>query len=179
VIRRRNQSVLLGLLMTAAWGCAGQLPNVREGRAAGEWQVRLPTSSSPVGALAYGSGGSSTPADMIAPESEPQLAAAKVMTPAPRITHKIAAPKAAIAMASAPVVAPQPESQPVVAPESQPQAAPVQLAQAESKPEQRYAEREAAAQSLEQYKAGDAIVIGAGTLVVVLLIVLLVVLLIR
>ncbi|HEX4351499.1 MAG TPA: hypothetical protein VHZ95_01270 [Polyangiales bacterium] len=67
---------------------------------------------------------------------------------------------------------PEAVDEPLAAPSPQP----VQLAQADQA-DQRYQQRETASQSLEKFRGGDAIVIGAGTLVVVLLIVILVLLL--
>jgi hypothetical protein len=58
-------------------------------------------------------------------------------------------------------------------------AEPVQLASSEVSPDQRYGQRQAESKKLEQYRGGDAIVIGAGTLVVILLVVILLILLLR
>jgi hypothetical protein len=171
VIKPRTQHTLrtltLGLLVTAAVGCAGNIPNTRQGQAAGEWRFRLPTSSSPVGALAYGRGGSSAArADV---QEQPQLAVAEAhKTPAHSAVRHVA-PAALHEIATNP--APQPTAAPVVVSE------PVQLAQAEPSADQRYGERQADAKTLDKFKGGDVIVIGAGALLLILVVVLLVLLL--
>jgi hypothetical protein len=177
VITKRHQhsiQFVLGLLVTAAVGCAGNIPDTRQARAAGEWRFRLPTTQSAVGGLAYGRGGSSEPA-VSAPDSQPLMASANASKTTVHVAHvrrtnaaPVAAPTPAL---TDPASTSQPNAAPIAASE------PVQVAQADTNPEQRYGERETASKKLETFRGGDAIVIGAGTLVVVLLIVILVLLL--
>ena len=168
----------LGLLALAAVGCASNVPRPRDGRAAGEWRFRLPTTQSPYGALAFGRGGSSEPAALR--DEQPSLAAAQPV--AKHVARPIRAQHSVTALRA---VAAQPSATPsesARAPElTTPlrEAQPIQLAANDLTPEQRYAERDAQSQKQEQYRGGDAIVIGAGTLVVVLLIVILLILLLR
>jgi len=167
----------LGLLAFAAVGCASNVPQARDGRAAGEWRFRLPATQSPYGAMALGRGGSSEPSQL--QEDRPLLASAQPMPkhvarPA-RVQRSVAPIHTAAAQPSAPaetVPAPVVNS-PVQAKE------PVQLAANDTSAEQRYGQREAESKKQEQYRGGDAIVIGAGTLVVILLIVILLILLLR
>ncbi|HEY2732579.1 MAG TPA: hypothetical protein VGI70_01270, partial [Polyangiales bacterium] len=163
---------LLGLLVSAAIGCAGNIPQTHDIRAAGEWRFHLPQTRSALGDLAYGRGGNSTPAAISAADQS-LLAENTLKQPAsaPRAVHR------------AQHAAKQPEALPAIPEAVEPPAAaptpseqPVQLAQADQA-EQRYQQRESASKPLEKYRGGDAIVIGAGTLVVVLLIVILVLLL--
>jgi hypothetical protein len=171
-----RQHWLLGLLLSTmfGFGCAGSLPEARNVRAAGEWSVRLPANASPVAALAYGRGGSATPAafafEPASSEAQPQLAAVAAPKTVKHVRPALRANK--------PVLLASASQQPPTA--AAPSAAPEpQLAQADSSELSRYAGRQASAQKLEQFKAGDAIVIGVSSAVVVVLIVLLIILLLR
>jgi hypothetical protein len=166
--------------MAASVGCAGNIPTTRHGVAAGEWNMRLPTTRSTIGGLAYGEGGNSERAAAVAAEPAPLIAAAKVDNRAklaPRHT-RAAAPSIASA-AFVPSEEQKPSAEPAPTSVTTPVATqqPVMLAQADDDPSQRYSGRQAQSRQLEQYKGGDAIVITAGALVVVLLIVLLILLL--
>jgi hypothetical protein len=177
---RHIQILTLGFLVTAAAGCAANLPETRQGRAAGEWQFHLPTTRSPIGGLAFGRGGSAVPADRAVTNEQPNQPLMAAAVPAKstartqRVRHMQAAP---IVPAPAPVNTDGDNREPpAVAPTTAP--APVQLAQAEPTSEQRYGQREARSPKLEQFRGGDAVVvISASALLVVLLIVILILLL--
>jgi hypothetical protein len=165
------QKLALGVFAVAAMGCASNVPTPKDGRAAGEWRYRLPATSSPYGQLALGRGGSSEPARLEA--DQPLLAAAQ---PTPK---HVARPVHVQRVAAQPVL-PAVETAPAAEPSSPAQVSePIQLAQNEVSPEQRYAQRQSESKQLEKYKGGDAIVIGAGTLVVILLVVILLILILR
>jgi hypothetical protein len=172
---------LLGASLGFSTGCATGGAQ-RHGIPAGEWQARLPTSRSPIDELAYGRGGSGTPAqlgsDELAALASPApddvlqpAAAAKVVA-----VHKPAArrPQLAAAKVEQPVsAAPEPAPAPIV---TESPAAPL-LASNDVGVEQRYAQRDQQASDQKQFRGGDAIVITAGALVVILLIVILILLL--
>jgi hypothetical protein len=183
VISRRIQDnlrhVLVGTFIAAAAGCAGNIAETRDSRAAGEWNVRLPTSASPVASFGYGRGGNSTPAPQLNPEPQPLMASATT----PRRERPHAQPQPVVRTAPAPkseastTVLAQAETPTVAAPAAPAAVSqPVEVAQADPSLQQRYGSRQA--RKLEQFKGGDLIVIGAGTLVIVLIVVLLLVLLI-
>lgn len=161
------KTLMIGMLATAAIGCAANIPQTRDARAAGEWQARLPTTPSTFGKLAYGSGGSSEPSRVVEPESQPLMATAtqtKKLAKSAKLTPRVAAKPA------------QPE--PLPAAKVAPVEPPVLLASnAEPDPQQRYAERENKAQKLQEYRGGDAVVISGSVLLIVLLVVILVLLL--
>jgi hypothetical protein len=177
VKKQRSQYVLktiaLGFLVSAAIGCAANVPEARDARAAGVWEARLPTTPSTFGKLAYGSGGSSEPARIVEADAQPMLAtAAPVTKHVRRASHPEKTPVAPAMAAKSD----EPESLPaakVTAPE-----APVMLASnTDGAAQSRYAEREAATPKLQEYRGGDAIIISASALVIVLLIVVLILLL--
>jgi hypothetical protein len=177
---RHIQILTLGFFVTAAVGCAANLPETRQGRAAGEWQFHLPATRSSIGGLAFGSGGSAVPADRAAKQEQPvpPLVAAAVpakSTPRVQRVRHVPAPPVAPEPAPAPLDTDDSREPPAAAPTTAP--APVQLAQAEASPEQRYREREATTPKLEQFRGGDAIVISVSALLIVLLIVILILLL--
>jgi len=175
VIKQRSQSIIvtsvLGMLVTAAVGCAANIPDTRDARAAGYWQARLPTTPSTFGKLAYGSGGSSEPARVSEPASQPLMA-----TATPAVKHERKRP--VLATPAPTLVATQTESQQFPVAKTKPAEPPVMLASnTEPNAEQRYGEREAATKKLQDFRGGDAVVITGGALLVVLLIVILVLLL--
>ncbi|HTL93206.1 MAG TPA: hypothetical protein VL176_12725 [Steroidobacteraceae bacterium] len=164
---------------TTLYACAGASTGVlpRDARAAGGSPTYRPV---PLRELAYGrpqpgvnGGASAQPA---------ALTAYLLPTPSDRVSSPPAPPRPA-RVVPRPVskTAPTVASRPVEPASAQPAAAVagVQLASVETPPTQRYAEREARAQSQQQYRGGDVLVITASTLVIVLLIVLIVVLLLR
>jgi len=171
---------LLGASLSFASGCATGA-QTRHGIPAGQWQARLPTTRSPIDELAFGRGGSGTPAapdelaSLAAPAPDevlqPMAAAKTVAVAKPNLRR---APLAAATTAPAPAV---PAAEPAqVTPEAAPASAPL-LAQNDAPVESRYAQREADSRDQQKFRGGDAIVISAGALVVVLLIVILVLLL--
>jgi hypothetical protein len=170
VIKSIIVTSMLGMLVTAAVGCAANIPDTRDARAAGYWQARLPTTPSTFGKLAYGSGGSAEPARVSEPASQPLMATA---TPAV-VKHEqrhvrrpvVSAPTAVATQTELPVAKTKPAEPPVML-----------ASKAEPNAERRYGEREAATKKLQDFRGGDAIVISAGALVIVLLIVILVLLL--
>jgi len=164
--------IALGLITLAAVGCGANLPEPRDGRAAGEWQARLPSTPSPFGQLAYGRGGSSVRA---AEDEAPLMASAQPLTKTRNAPTHVAPKRAQAKAQQAAFALAMPELP--AASEPAAEAAPVQLAQADTGAEQRYAQRETQSEKLEQYRGGDAVVISAGALVVVLLIVILILLL--
>jgi hypothetical protein len=180
VITQRSRHILilaLGFFATAAIGCAENLAETQHGRAAGEWQFHLPTSRSSIGAMAFGSGGSSQPAVASEQADQPLLAAAVPAKSTPRAPHVRHVSSTPVQPDAAPVQTDDiHEAPPAAAPTTAP--APVQLAQADpSSVEQRYREREATSPKLDQFRGGDAIVISVSALLIVLLIVILILLL--
>jgi hypothetical protein len=175
---RHIQILALGFFVTAAIGCAANLPETRQGRAAGEWQFHLPATRSSIGGLAFGSGGGSVPADRAAAHEQPDqplIAAAVPAKSTPRVQRARHVSPPPLLPEAAPVDTHDSPEPPAAAPTTAP--APVQLAQAEPSPEQRYREREAITPKLEQFRGGDAIVISVSALLIVLLIVILILLL--
>jgi hypothetical protein len=176
---RHIQTLTLGFFVTAAVGCAANLPETRQGRAAGEWQFHLPATRSAIGGLAFGSGGSAVPADRAAKQEQPVqplIAAAVPAKSTPRVQRVRHAPAPPVAPVPAPLDTDDSREPPAAAPTTT-APAPMQLAQAEASPEQRYREREATTPKLEQFRGGDAIVISVSALLIVLLIVILILLL--
>jgi len=172
------QMSVLGLMVAAAVGCASNMPDAKDARAAGEWRFRLPATPSPYGTLAYGSGGSSEPAAQLAEADDLKLVPA---TPAAKREPSVTRPRLASVKPQAKSL-PSPKSDPQiveqpVATAAAPAPAPVLLASNSAAPETRYAQREAKSQKLQEYRGGDAIVISGGVLLIVLLIVILVLLL--
>lgn len=172
--------LLVGLVFTASAGCAGNIDQLRHGRAAGEWQVRLPESRSTVGELAMGRGGSSEAAKSwfdetsdVSFESQPPVADAGKRKPRATRLRKTATPAPQHAEPGAPAL------QPAELPKrSAPQSlAPVEYAMADTSAHARYAERESSSQQQQQFKGGNLIIIGVSSLVVILLVVLLILLL--
>jgi hypothetical protein len=175
---RHIQILTLGFFVTAAVGCAANLPETRSGRAAGEWQFQLPATRSSIGGLAFGRGGSSAPAERTATPEQPTQLLAAAAVPAkstPRVQRVRHVPAPPVLPEAAPVDTHDSQEPPAAAPTVAP--APVQLAQAEASPVQRYREREASTPKLEQFRGGDAIVISVSALLIVLLIVILILLL--
>jgi len=172
---------LLSASLSFATGCATGGAQTRHGIAAGEWQARLPTTRSTIAELAFGRGGSGTPAQL----SSEELAALATPTPDDVLQPMAAAKTVAVhkpqprrVLPAAPAVmtasaAPEPAPAPSVVESS---AAPL-LASNDVNVEQRYAEREKASSDQQKFRGGDAIIISGGVLLVVLLIVLLVLLL--
>jgi hypothetical protein len=180
VITQRSRQIrllTLGFFVTAAVGCAANLPETRQGRAAGQWQFHLPETRSSIGALAFGKGGSAVPAGRAVAEQpdQPLMAAAVPVKSAAHVQRVRHAAPAPVVPEAAPKATDESEQPPAVAPTTAP--APVQLAQAEATPEQRYRERETTTPKLEQFRGGDAIVISVSALLIVLLIVILILLL--
>lgn len=161
-------------------GCATGNGELRHGRAAGQWQARvpsLPTTRSPIQGLAYGRAGSSEPAADLGVDAA--LAALDRATahsrPQPALAQRAskAAPVKASVSEQAPVREPEPAAAELASRVRLDE--PVALAQATAR--DRYAQREAQAQEQQKFAGGDAIVITSGAIVLVLLIVLLVLLL--
>jgi cobalamin biosynthesis Mg chelatase CobN len=169
------------LVFSASAGCAGNIDQVRHGRAAGEWQVHLPESRSAVGDLALGRGGNSEPAkswfdeapdDLFTPQPQPLVADARKKKPRSTQQRKTEAPAATPVRHIEPAA---PEAQPKLnAPKS---LAPVEYAMADTNAHDRYAAREETSQQQQQFKGGNVIIIGISTLVVILLVVVLILLL--
>jgi hypothetical protein len=156
----------------AASGCA-TTGEVKHGLGAGQWQVHLPTSTSPIDELAYGRGGGNDEslADLGDLDAllRPAPSAQPTTKPKP-IRHVSALKRVAENPAPAPAAVPEPASPPPAA------AVPVLLA--ENDAHDRYASREQQAQPQQQFRGGDAvIVISASALIIVLLVVLLILLL--
>jgi hypothetical protein len=161
-----------------AAGCAGSMASAPRGQAAGEWFVTLPSGGDLRRGLAYGSGGQSLPEARVS-EPAPQLAQEAPGRVRKRIPHRrsqVAPPPAA---APVPSVEPQPlPAAPASAPAAPERSAQNELAQAETQAVEDYRAREASSQTQQAFRGGNAIYIGAGTLIVVLLVVLLVLLLV-
>jgi len=173
---------LFSASLSFATGCATGGAQTHHGIAAGQWQARLPNTRSPIAELAFGRGGSGTPAQLSSEELaalasptpddvlQPMAAAKTVAVNKPESRRVLpAAPKAAAMTASA---APEPAPAPSVSESPAPL-----LASNDVKVAQRYAQREQSASDQQKFRGGDAIIISGGVLLVVLLIVLLVLLL--
>ncbi len=155
--------------------CGASMPsNPIRGKAAGEWFTHMPSTPGPFGSMAYGRDGSSEAARVanrsarldayLKPEYRERAHALK----SPRVT----AP--APMLATKPVAPPRPALDEQVVAHAQPVsvAAPAAVSDTE-----RYARREAVSKKQQDFKAGDVLVIGLGSLLVVVLIVVLLVLL--
>jgi len=167
----------IGLCCAMAAGCAGGIAQAPHGRAAGEWSVTLPATRSFAQELAYGSGGLSLPEARVSQPATPLVAEDRTHN---RIPKRVPIKRSMSQPASEPArpVETQPlPAAPVSAPVAPARSVHTELAMAEPQEAKRYQEREASSQSQQQFRGGDAIVIGAGTVVLVLLIVLLVLLL--
>jgi hypothetical protein len=176
-----SRALMLGLVSIISSGCAAGISSHPRGLGAGAWNVQLPATASYSQGLAYGRGGSS--------------ARAQSDADAPRLAEAHAAPLFSGETQKKPIlrkrrldqppptqnepVAPAQEQTPVVPPPAQQErtelafAAPPDVGHVG-----RYEAREAQSQSQQQFRGGDAIVIGASTLVIIILIVLLVLLLV-
>lgn len=172
------QKLLLGVFLTAAMGCAGNIQDARPARGVGEWTFRLPDTKSSIHELAYGRGGNSTPAaqPVLASADMPKSTQQRALPHHPR-QHAVAAAPAPAQLPSHPEQAEQAAEPAHVEPAATQE--PTQLALADTGADQRYGAREAESRELQKFKGGDGVVIGvsAGALVVVLLIVLLILLL--
>jgi cobalamin biosynthesis Mg chelatase CobN len=181
--------LLLGLVSIIASGCAAGISSHPHGRGAGEWSVSLPAAASYSQGLAYGRGGS---AARVQDDSATPLFA-EAYTPAaadeqPRrkpVQRKRRADQAPPVSAPATPQQPQPAPAPARSMRTEVADAGLQapqerteLAMADASMLGRYESRQAQSQTQQEFKGGDAIVIGASTLVIVLLIVLLVLLLV-
>jgi hypothetical protein len=168
---------LLSASLGFATGCATGGAQTRHGIAAGEWQARLPTTRSTIAELAFGRGGSGTPAQLSAEELAvptaddvlQPMAAAKTVAVHKSQPRRVLPAAPAVVTASA---APEPAPAPALSESSAPL-----LASNDVGVEQRYSEREKASSDQQKFRGGDAIIISGGVLLVVLLIVLLVLLL--
>jgi hypothetical protein len=182
----------LGASLTLlGFGCATGGSELRHGIGAGQWEARLPlpTTQSPIQALAYGSGGSSERAadlgvsDALAaldstPVGEPLMAAEAAPL---RVASRRSKP-VPVVVAAAPAALTQ-----VAEPAQSATPTPTELASrvqvqepmtlAANASDNRYAEREAQAQEQQKFAGGDAIVITSGAILLVLLVVLLILLL--
>jgi hypothetical protein len=171
----------LGLVCLIASGCAAGISNQPHGRGAGEWSVTLPTSASYAQGLAYGKGGSPLPDKWVDLDdvAQPMLADARSSSDAPKkkAIHKQNVDKQPTS------TVPQQPATPVAPPAARNERTELALAdttlpeQADESTLGRYEERQSQSQDQQKFRGGDAIVIGASTLVVVLLVVLLLVLL--
>ena len=170
MMKRFKNVCMIAVVATAAVGCAGNLPEVEHGQAAGEWQVHMPGTPSPYRKLALGAQGGGQPS--AASRNLEQLMAASEPTAKPRRGHTVHAKTARRTVIAE---APQSPAKPV-ARHATPTRAAALIASAEPAV-QRYAQREAQSRKLEEFRGGDAIVISASALVIVLLIVILVLLL--
>ena len=173
---------LIGLLATAAIGCAGTLPEARHGVAAGEWQVHLPSAPGPFARLALGRDSHSQPA--IDSQSEAPQLVATANPPAvkkhARISPKTPSAVTAVALSTPPPLAVESNAPSLAEPMARAAPTPTLLASAnQTTAEQRYAQRDSESRKLQDFKGGDVIVISAGALVIVLLIVILILLLRR
>jgi hypothetical protein len=166
--------MLVVVSVIAASGCATAGSEAAHGLGAGQWQVRMPTSPSPIQELAYGHGGSATAVlddaladlDAIAPAQQPMAAAKAHPKPVPSrvaLAPSIVQPTAASAEPAPVAAAPQAVREPELL--------------ASNDLDSRYAQRETQASEQQKFRGGDAIVISAGAIVVVLLIVILILLL--
>lgn len=172
-----SRPLALGLISIIASGCAAGMGYQPHGRAAGEWSVTLPSVASYSQGLAYGRGGTAARVEddvdalLLADAYMPQVAAdrgAKRPTQQrkPRADHT---PPASTVPA-------QPTPAPVVPASTRTERTEVALNDQAALG--RYEVREAQSQTQQRFAGGDAIVIGASTLVLVILIVLLVLLLV-
>lgn len=169
-----SRPLALGLISIIASGCAAGISNQPHGRAAGEWSVTLPSVASYSQGLAYGRGGSAARVEqdvdalLLADAYMPRLA--DDHTKKKPVQRK---PRADQAPRVTPRPAPQ---QPVIPAPSRTERTEVALATPAELG--RYEARQEQSQTQQKFAGGDAIVIGASTLVLVILIVLLVLLLV-
>lgn len=186
---RSNDSRPFALVLVSliASGCAAGITNQPHGRGAGEWSVTLPTAASYSQGLAYGKGGSSLPDQWVDVDdvAQPMLADARLASDAPK---KKAVRKHHADEQPTSTVPQQQPATPAAPPAATNERTELALADttlpATTLPEQgdastlgRYEQRQSQSQDQQKFRGGDAIVIGASTLVVVLLVVLLLVLL--
>lgn len=170
-----SRALTLGLISIISSGCAAGISSHPHGLGAGEWNVTLPATASYSQGLAYGRGGSSARAEI----DDAALFAEAHTTPVLGAESKKKHVQRKRRVDQAPPTrsepAPAPEQTPVVpAPAKQER---TELAFANTAELGRYEAREAQSQTQQKFAGGDAIVIGASTLVIIILIVLLVLLL--
>jgi hypothetical protein len=175
-----SRALTLGLISIISSGCAAGISSHPHGLGAGEWNVQLPATASYSQGLAFGRGGSSaraqTDADaaLLAEVHKAPLYSGETQKKAVQRKRRV---EQAPPPRSAPV-SPMQEETPVAPPPAKQER--TELAFAETSDVGRvghYEAREAKSQSQQQFRGGDAIVIGASTLVIIILIVLLVLLL--
>jgi hypothetical protein len=185
-----SRALTLGLIGIMASGCAAGISSHPHGLAAGEWNVTLPATASYTQGLAYGRGGSSARA---AADDTPLFAEVSTAPLYGEETKKKPTPRKRRVDQSAPTrsepattpvhdqapITPAPKKHERTEIAATEPAAPTQLALAETTSAAgRYQAREAQSQTQQKFAGGDAIVIGASTLVIIILIVLLVLLLV-
>jgi hypothetical protein len=169
----------IGLISIIASGCAAGFSNQPHGRAAGEWNVTLPSVASYSQGLAYGRGGSSARAveadvdalllaDAYMPRVAEDQTKKKPVQRKPRADQTPPASREPAPSRTAP--------EPVVPAPSR--AERIEVALADPADLGRYEARQAQSPAQQAFAGGDAIVIGASTLLIVILIVLLVLLLV-
>jgi len=167
--------VLSASLSLFGFGCATGSDQVRHGVGAGYWEANvpsLPSRQSPIEAMAFGRGGSSSPATDMGVDAA--LAALDSRSLQPQATHA----KLVAARKVAPVEQrEQLAAEPVQATVESNLAVDQPVLLAANTQESRYATREAQSQDQQKFAGGDAIVITGGAIVLILLVVLLVLLL--
>jgi hypothetical protein len=183
-------ALALGLFSIISSGCAAGISSHPHGLGAGQWNVSLPAAASYSQGLAYGRGGSSARAESA---DETLFAEARTAPLYGEETKKRQVQRKRRVDPAQPTrsepVTPSPEQMQLAPPtgkqsreeiafEPAAEAPSTQLAMADTSAVGRYETREAKSQSQQQFRGGDAIVIGASTLVIVILIVLLVLLLV-
>jgi hypothetical protein len=179
---RNSLSIVFATLAIAFAGCATGSQDVREQRAAGVWQVRLPASQSPIGLYAAGGSSGIAAEDTNRPANidaylKPEYAK-KVAPKAAHMSKREVMAKAPSALPSR-LATPAPAAPgPLVAVASPPQAS-ASLSETARDDLERYAQRDARAERAKDFRGGDVVVISVGTLIVILLVVLLIVLLVR
>lgn len=181
-----SMTLLVLTVGLAAGGCATGVSETRHGLGVGYWQMRMPTTASPIHELAYGRDGSSRPAleglDTATPDAvlQPQPVLQPLAAPIAK-AKPAATQRRAPALALAKAVEEQPAEQPALATlanEVTTAPAATQSTQlAVNDAGSRYAQRESQASEQQKFRGGDAIVISAGAIVIVLLIVVLILLL--
>jgi cobalamin biosynthesis Mg chelatase CobN len=177
-----SRPLALALMSIIASGCAAGISSNPHGRGAGEWSVALPAAQSYAQGLAYGRGGSSERSESYMDDSLfAESRAAKVVTEEKKkpVRKRRAEQSAPAAQPAAPLqqqpAAPKPHHTERTEVVDAQVAAPLVLADASDV--SRYEARQSQSRAQQEFRGGDAIVIGASTLVVVLLVVLLLVLL--
>ena len=169
-----SRPLAFGLISIIASGCAAGMSTQPHGRAAGEWSVTLPSAASYSQVLAYGRGGS---AARVEDDVDALLLADAYM---PRVAEDHTKKKPVQRKPRAdqtPRVTPQPAPQQPAIP-APTRTERTEVAMANPVDLGRYEARQAQSQAQQAFAGGDAIVIGASTLVIVILIVLLVLLLV-